>query len=302
MTELITEGSVLRARCEAARRSGNTVGFVPTMGALHEGHLALMEAARRRGADFLAVSVFINPLQFGEGEDLDRYPRTLQEDLAHCERLGVDVVFAPDAAAFYSEGFQARVRLEGPLAARWEGAHRPGHFDGVATVLVKLFSLVGPSLALFGRKDFQQWRVVERLVVDLDLPVRVFAHPTVREPDGLARSSRNRYLSEEERRRALAIPRALTCVAAQWASGERDAAVLEASLRDTLRQGVDVVDYAAVADARTLEPLQGRIVPAGEDGPVLLVAVRVGSTRLIDNLWLGVDEPPGRTSFPGASA
>ncbi len=294
MTERLTERTALQRRCEAARRAGRFVGFVPTMGALHEGHMALVGEARRQGADFLVVSIFVNPLQFGEGEDLARYPRTLREDLVRCERAGVDVVFAPRPEAFYPPGFQSRVRLDGELVTRWEGACRPGHFEGVATVLVKLFSLVGPSMAVFGRKDFQQWRVVERLVADLDLPVRVHAHPTVRECDGLARSSRNRYLSESARERARAIPRALARTAGLWEAGERRVAALREALRSTLSEGVDTVDYAEVADAQTLEPLEGLVRPCTqkEAGPVLLVAARVEGTRLIDNLWLGVDASP----------
>ncbi len=288
--ELVTERAGLRQRCERARREGRSVGFVPTMGALHEGHLRLIEAARRQGADFLVVSIFVNPLQFGEGEDFERYPRTLEQDLRACAERGVDLVFAPDAGHFYPPNFATRVKAGGPVD-RWEGAHRPGHFDGVATVLTKLFSLVGPSLAVFGRKDFQQWRVVERLVEDLDLPVRVVGHPIVREPDGLARSSRNRYLSPAERQRALAIPRALAAAASLWADGERDATALGRRVEAVLEPAVDRVDYVAVADARTLEPCSGSVADVSP-GPVVLVAARVGTTRLIDNLWLGVDEPP----------
>ncbi len=292
MPELVTERAELRRRCEQARQAGRAVGFVPTMGALHEGHLALLDAARREGADFLVASIFVNPLQFGEGEDFQRYPRTLQRDLEACAGRGVDVVFAPEARHFYPPDFSSRVVAGGPVA-RWEGAHRPGHFDGVATVLTKLFSLVGPSVAVFGRKDFQQWRVVERLVEDLDLPVRVVGHPIVREPDGLARSSRNLYLSEAERPRALAIPGALTSAHDLWSRGERRAEVLGRRVEEVLGPAVDEVDYVAVVDARTLEPLCGEV--ADEPcGPVVLVAARVGTTRLIDNLWLGVDDPPQR--------
>ena len=292
MPELVAERAELRRRCEQARRAGRSVGFVPTMGALHEGHLALLDAARREGADFLVASIFVNPLQFGEGEDFERYPRTLERDLEACAERGVDLVFAPEARHFYPPGFSSRVVAGGPVG-RWEGAHRPGHFDGVATVLTKLFSLVGPSVAVFGRKDFQQWRVVERLVEDLDLPVRIVGHPIVREPDGLARSSRNRYLSEAERRRALAIPESLTSVHDLWARGERRAEALGRRVEEVLGPAVDAVDYVAVVDARTLEPLSGQVADEPH-GPVVLVAARVGTTRLIDNLWLGVDEPPRR--------
>jgi pantoate--beta-alanine ligase len=248
------------------------VALVPTMGALHDGHLANIEAARERG-DHTVVSIFVNPLQFDQAADLARYPRPLEADLAICERAGVDLVWAPDVDTVYRGG-QPEVRVTaGPLADQLEGPHRPGHFDGVLTVVTKLFSSVRPQLACFGEKDYQQLTLVRRLVLDLDLPVEVVGVPIVRDPDGLALSSRNVFLSGQERTRALALSRAL---AAGRVAASGPAAVLAAA-----RAVLDETPGVAVEYLELRDPQLG---PTPEHGAArLLVAARVGSIRLIDN-------------------
>lgn len=261
------------------------VGFVPTMGALHEGHLSLVDEAKRRAA-FVAVSIFVNPLQFGPKEDLDRYPRTLDADLELLRARGVDVAFAPAPGSMYPPGFDTRVEV-GALTESLEGAFRPDHFRGVTTVVAKLFGLVGSSVALFGRKDYQQWRVLERMARDLDMPVEVVGMPTVRERDGLALSSRNRYLDESSRGRALAIARGLRAAWDAYHAGERDPAELEVIVAAPVGEAFDRVDYVAARDAETLEVLVGE-----SDTIVLLVAAHLGRTRLIDSCVLGGDARP----------
>ena len=282
-----------RARCDAARAAGRRVGFVPTMGALHEGHLALAREARRRvgGGGLVAVSIFVNPTQFAPTEDLAKYPRELDADVARCATAGVDLVFAPSPGDVYPAGDQTRVRVP-EVAAPLEGAFRPTHFEGVATVVTKLFNLTGPCVAVFGRKDYQQWRVLSRMTRDLFLPVEVVGHPTVRERDGLAMSSRNRYLSAEDRRRASAIPEALHAAWHAWARGERRASALREEVEVSLRNVVDAIDYVALRDADDLSELPEALAPDAR--AVLAVAVRVGATRLIDNLVLGEDPAPSR--------
>ena len=255
-----------RADLAAARDAlSGRVAVVMTMGALHEGHAELVRVARRT-ADHVVVTVFVNPLQFGAGEDLDRYPRTLAADLAVCEREGADVVFTPAPDVVYPDGAPVVRVSAGPIGDVLEGASRPGHFDGVLTVVCKLLHLVRPDAALFGQKDAQQLAAIRRMVRDLDLPVAVVAVPTVREPDGLALSSRNRYLSEDERRSALVLHRALR-------TGDADAgrALVEAE------PGVEL-DYLERVDSTTFTP--------AADGDLLVVAARVGPTRLIDNVVL----------------
>ena len=272
----------------AARAGGQEVALVPTMGALHEGHASLMRVARENVADGpLVVSIFVNPLQFGAGEDLDRYPRTLDEDLKVCEREGVDIVFAPSADEVYPGG-EPRVTVEpGPLAAVLEGSTRPGHFRGVLTVVAKLFGLVRPDVAVFGEKDYQQLVLIRRMVLDLNLPVRVVGAPTQREVDGLALSSRNRYLEAEQRQEAVALSRTLLAareVAEHGADVALDAA--RAELRRTV--GVDL-DYLVLTD-----PDLGELppdVPAGTEARIL-VAARIGSTRLIDNMPITLGSAP----------
>ena len=281
--QIVHEPSAFRDACEAARRAGHRVGIVPTMGALHAGHLALIDEARKHGATFVVVTVFVNPLQFGPNEDFSRYPRTLPEDAAACEARKVDVVFAPAREAMYPAGFATHVQVRG-LTDVLEGVFRPGHFDGVTTVVCKLFALVGPAVAVFGRKDYQQWRVLSRMVRDLDLPIEMLGMPTVREADGLALSSRNRYLSSQERERALAISRGLRAARALFEGGERDPRALEDAARLPIEGAFDSIDYVAIADADSLAPLE-RV----QDRAVIAVAARIGKTRLIDNVVLGED-------------
>ena len=280
----------LAALLGGARAEGRQVGFVATMGALHRGHASLMRRTREVVGDGpVVVSVFVNPLQFGPGEDLDRYPRTFDADLEICGAEGVDVVFAPAVEEVYPGGDPLVTVEPGPLATRFEGASRPGHFRGVLTVVAKLFGLVRPDVTVFGEKDYQQLTLVRRMAADLCLGVEVLGGETVREPDGLALSSRNRYLSPVEREQALALSRALR--AAQTAAGDGPAAAEAAALAVLASaDGVDL-DYLVVTD-RDLGDLPVD-VPPGTEGRAL-VAARVGSTRLIDNLPLTFGEPGAR--------
>jgi len=271
-----------------ARASGERVGFVPTMGALHEGHASLIRVARDRvGAGPVVVSIFVNPLQFGAGEDLDRYPRTYDEDLKICEREGADVVFAPDVDEVYPGG-EPQVSIDpGPLAGVLEGRIRPGHFRGVLTVVPKLFGLVRPDVAVFGQKDYQQLVLIRRMAADLCLEVDVVGAETRREPDGLALSSRNRYLDGEQRFRATALSRTLYAAraAAVWGS---DVAIDAARSELRAANGVDL-DYLVITD-----PELGELpadVPPGTDARIL-IAARVGGTRLIDNMQITLGSRP----------
>jgi pantoate--beta-alanine ligase len=270
----------LRPAVRTARRQGQSVGLVPTMGALHAGHASLIEAARAADG-FVVVSIFVNPTQFGPHEDLARYPRPFEQDLALCAELGVDLVFAPAPATMYPPGFRTWVEVTG-LQDVLEGASRPGHFRGVATVVLKLFNLVQPNRAYFGQKDAQQARVIRQLAHDLNVPVEVIVLPTVREPDGLALSSRNKHLDADQRWRAVVLSRALAEARERVAAGERDADALRALLTERVAATPGaVLDYAAVVDADTLAPV------ARLSGPALLaLAVRFGTTRLIDNVLI----------------
>jgi pantoate--beta-alanine ligase len=262
----------------AARRGlSGTVALVPTMGALHEGHLALVGEAGRR-AERVAVSIFVNPLQFGAGEDLGRYPRQEERDLALLAAEGVDLVWLPAVSDLYPEGFATSVRVAG-VSERWEGAARPGHFDGVATVVAKLLIAVAPDVAVFGEKDWQQLAVVRRMVSDLGLPIDIAGLETVREPDGLALSSRNAYLSEDERRRAVALPIALREAAAALRDGRAVGEVLQGAIDALTAAGFGPIDYLALVDEATLEP-----VTVFGPSSRLIAAARIGTTRLIDNL------------------
>jgi pantoate--beta-alanine ligase len=268
-------GVLRRPRIEA-----RTIGLVPTMGALHEGHLSLVAASRAR-CDLTVVSVFVNPTQFGEGEDFESYPRDLDADAELLEGAGADVVFAPSTAVMYPEGASTRVD-SGPIGTVWCGASRPGHFAGVATVVTKLLNIVGPDVAFFGEKDYQQLKVIERVVADLDIPTHVAGCPIVREPDGLALSSRNRYLTPEQRSHALVLSRALFRASERAGAGETDAVALQQELAATISAEPGVVlDYAAVVDAGTLE-----CVTELRRECRALVAARVGTARLIDNVAL----------------
>ncbi len=287
MPTVIRDPRAFQQAMEHARAQGRAVGFVPTMGALHDGHLTLVREARARigEAGLVAVSIFVNPTQFGPSEDFSKYPRELERDVERCASAGVDVVFAPDASAMYPEGERTRVHVHG-VSAPLCGPFRPGHFEGVATIVTKLFALVGRSIAVFGRKDYQQWRVLSRLAQDLMLPVEVVGIATVRESDGLAMSSRNRYLSAEERARAAAIPKALGDAVRRWESGERDALAIRASVERSLTAIADSIDYVDVRDPDSLDPYG-----AGESA-LLAIAIRVGKTRLIDSVVLGQDRAP----------
>ena len=277
MEVLNTIASVREVRGELSRG----VGFVPTMGFLHEGHLSLVRAARA-GNDHVFVSIFVNPTQFGPNEDFGRYPRDEERDLALLREAGVDYVFMPALEEMYPEGFETNVEV-GSVAQPLEGAFRPGHFRGVATVVLKLFNIVQPMRAYFGRKDAQQLVVIRKMVRDLDVPVEVVAMPTVREPDGLALSSRNAYLTLEERKAATILWQALTLAQEMWARGARDAEAFRARMRELIEEEeLAKIDYVSVADPETLRELE-RI-----QGPALVsLAVRIGRTRLIDNVTLG---------------
>jgi pantoate--beta-alanine ligase len=265
-----------RARAELGDAS---LALVPTMGALHAGHMALIEEARAC-ADKVAATIFVNPMQFGANEDLSRYPRREAEDARMLEDAGCDLLWTPSVGDIYPDGFATTVRVSG-VSERWEGEARPGHFDGVATVVAKLLLSVRPDVALFGEKDFQQLAVIRQMVRDIAIPVEIVAVPTVREADGLALSSRNAYLLPEERQQALALPRALEGARAAILSGTQVSDVLAEARNSLLNNGFSRVDYFALVDAQTLEPL------AQAQGEMRLIAAAViGSTRLIDNLAL----------------
>lgn len=270
----------LRERLAAERRAGRTIGFVPTMGFLHDGHLALVEDIRAV-SDVVVMSIFVNPLQFGPNEDLSRYPRNIERDRSLAASRGVEILFVPAVEEMYPPGAETRV-VAGATASRWEGAHRPGHFDGVLTVVAKLFNIVQPDVAAFGQKDIEQVTLIRKMVRDLDLPLRLRVLPTVREADGLALSSRNVYLKGEARVEALALSSALRTVATLWAGGERDADVLRnaAAAVFAATEGV-TPDYIAIVDPETLAP-----VVRADSGTIVAVAARVGTTRLIDNVIL----------------
>ena len=274
----------VRSLARAARSAGSTIGLVPTMGALHEGHLSLVRRAKAE-TGFAVVSIFVNPTQFGSHEDLSRYPRPFEQDMRLCGQEGVDLIFAPEVSTMYPAGFSSFVQVEG-VSQRLEGECRTGHFRGVATVVLKLFLIVEPDLAYFGQKDAQQAHVIRRLVHDLNVPVRIRVCPTVREPDGLALSSRNQYLGPDDRRRALALSRCLRAADDLILSGMRDANSVRQKMRMVLESAEGVVpDYAELVDPETFEPV--RTIA----GPVLaVVAARVGPARLIDNLPIEVPE------------
>jgi pantoate--beta-alanine ligase len=260
---------------DAVAKAPEPVGFVPTMGALHDGHLSLVRAARER-SNTVVMSIFVNPLQFGPGEDFARYPRSEESDLTAAETAGVDLVFMPSVDEMYPEGRATSVHVAG-ITESYEGAVRPGHFDGVATVVARLMGIVGPRFAFFGRKDAQQLAMVRRLVTDLSIPTEIVPCETVRESDGLALSSRNRFLSDADRARATSLWRALDAGAAAIREG-RKVPDVERSMIEILEAGTDGVDYAAVVNPDTFDPAE-----PGEPG-LLIVAARLGQTRLIDNL------------------
>lgn len=272
----------LRQAVDAARGAGKTIGVVPTMGALHRGHTSLVEASVKE-CGFTVVTLFVNPTQFGPNEDFKKYPRMLEADVAQVGEFGADLVFAPSESEVYRPGHATYVEMQGP-AEPLEGAFRPGHFRGVATVVLKLFNMVGADTAYFGQKDYQQTLVIKKLVADFDVPIRIVICPTVREPDGLAMSSRNAYLKPEERKAALTLSRALRKAEELVTAGERDVWKIRDALQTVLAaEKLLRPQYALVADAETLQE------PATVDRPcVALVAAFVGTTRLIDNVLLNV--------------
>jgi len=280
---VITDIPVCRTAVRNVQWAGGTVGLVPTMGALHEGHVSLIRAARSR-CSAVAVTIFVNPTQFAPDEDFAAYPRPVEADLAACERAGVDLVFTPSVPAMYPPDAATTVHVA-RLTDGLCGPHRPGHFDGVATVVAKLFHVLPADYAFFGEKDYQQLVVIRRLVRDLNVPIEIVGCPTVREPDGLAMSSRNAYLSDVERRQATSLSRALFEARGRIQNGERDAAAIVREIRLTIQAaGPFRIEYIDIVDPDTLEPL------SAVDRPVrICLAARLGSCRLIDNL--GVDAP-----------
>jgi pantoate--beta-alanine ligase len=280
--KIIRSPAAMTGWSERLRRQGVTIGFVPTMGALHEGHRSLIRQARLQ-CDALVVSIFVNPTQFGPREDLTKYPRPISHDRAICRQEGVDVCFEPVVETMYPAGFQTTVTVP-VIARRWEGEARPHHFAGVATVVTKLFGMVRPHRALFGQKDFQQSVLVQQLVKDLNLGVDIAVRPTVREQDGLAMSSRNVYLSPEERKRAVTLYKSLQAGAEVIRTGGTDAKTVGSAMARVVSQESTIMtDYLAVCDPRTLEP-----VSFVTSRVVLLGAIRLGPVRLIDNLLVTV--------------
>lgn len=285
--QTVRQISECREALRRLREGGARIGFVPTMGALHEGHLSLIRRAREDGCA-VVVSIFVNPTQFCPGEDYEAYPRTLERDLEVCRREGVALVFAPDDAEMYPPPVLTRVHVE-RLTENLCGAFRPGHFDGVTTVVAKLFNIIQPDVAYFGQKDAQQAVVIRQMVRDLNFPVQIVVCPIVREPDGLALSSRNAYLSPQERERALALSRALLAAQQSYRQhGPRPSCEVEAEVREALLSaGPCRIDYVEIVDAQTLRPL-----PRLEPGAMIAAAVRIGRTRLIDNVVIDA-EPEG---------
>jgi len=274
--QIVRSGEELAA---ARAELQGTLALVPTMGALHAGHMALIDEAKKR-ADRIAASIFVNPAQFGPNEDLARYPRREAEDARMLEEAGCDLLWAPSVADVYPDDFATKISVAG-VSERWEGEARPGHFDGVATVVAKLLLSVRPDVALFGEKDFQQLAVIRRMVQDLNIPVEIVGVPTVREADGLALSSRNAYLSPDERQRAVALPNALKAAREAILAGSPVGTALREAKQSLVDAGFLRIDYFAVVDAATLEPVDA---PAGEMR--LIAAAVIGTTRLIDNLPL----------------
>lgn len=263
------------------KRVGKSIAFVPTMGYLHEGHASLLREGRTRG-DILVLSIFVNPIQFGQNEDLGRYPCDMERDCRLAVECGVDIVFTPDAAGMYPAGFQTSITVR-ELSQSLCGASRPGHFDGVATVVTKLFNIVMPDVALFGCKDYQQLAVIRRMTADLSMPVRVVGMPIVREADGLAMSSRNAYLSPAERQSAMCLSLAIRTVREMYAAGKREVSALRNAALDLIRsEPAAAIDYLDFRDGTTLEE-----VTTADDDTLLAVAVKIGTTRLIDNTLLG---------------
>lgn len=275
--QIIRDPEALQTAVKTLKARGKSLAFVPTMGALHAGHIKLVTEAANQ-ADAVAASIFVNPTQFNDPADLDRYPRQEEQDLTMLGAAGCDLVWLPTSDQLYPDGFATTVSVSG-ISKRWEGEHRAGHFDGVATVVAKLLTAVQPDVALFGEKDFQQLAVIRRMATDLNLPVEVVGVPTVRDPDGLAMSSRNALLSADERQLAVALPDALKQSAQRIAAGEAVGPTLAKAKQMLVESGFLKIDYFALVDAATLEPLD---TPAGEMR--LIAAATIGATRLIDNV------------------
>jgi len=293
--EVVKKIKDVREKVRVVKGDGRVVGFVPTMGALHEGHLSLVRKARSE-SDFVVVSIFVNPTQFGPGEDYERYPRDIDRDCKLLEGVGCDLVFAPEASELYSPQFRTRMTVKS-LSEVLCGKSRPGHFDGVVLIVAKLFNIVQPDIAFFGQKDAQQAIIIQRMVSDLNFPVRISLHPTVREDDGLAMSSRNTYLTQGERSRATALYRSLKVARDMIENGERDSKIIREKMLEVL-EGADIdMDYVEIVSASDL-----RSVEKVGDGVVLIaVAGRVGKARLIDNIALeisGMDVRETLVEFP----
>ena len=280
---LLRTADEMREWYDSHPKKEGLLGFVPTMGALHAGHRSLLEIARRE-CDLVVASIFVNPTQFGPNEDFSRYPRTFEADAAICAAAGVDAIFLPSSEVMYPPGFATFVEVGG-VSELWEGAARPGHFRGVTTVVLKLFELVRPNIAYFGMKDYQQQLLIRRMVLDLNIPIQIRSCAIVRESDGLAMSSRNRYLSEEERSRAVAISQALNWAREELANGTSSLDTVRRGMIERIEAAGLEVEYAAICDPLTLVELQD-----SEYGMVLLVAARLGSVRLIDNMQVTLDE------------
>ncbi|MEP7086605.1 MAG: pantoate--beta-alanine ligase [Gemmatimonadota bacterium] len=285
--QIIERIDPLRLALEEPRRNGKGIALVPTMGALHEGHLALIDRARER-AQTVVMSLFVNPLQFGPNEDFARYPRDPDGDARLAASRGADILFAPLPDELYRAGRTVTV-VPAALASRWDGASRPGHFTGVLTIVAKLFNIVQPDVAVFGQKDIQQATLIHAMVRDLDFPIRIIVAPTVRESDGVALSSRNAYLSAPDRKRARVLSRAIFAMRDAFDVGETSAAALERLGGAVVAAEPEVkLEYLAVMHAKTLEP-----APAAAAGNIVAIAARVGTTRLIDNVILGAPDPAG---------
>ena len=292
MIKIVTDIRGMQEQCDTLRKKGKTLVLIPTMGYLHDGHLSLIREGRKRG-DFLVVSIFVNPTQFGPREDFKAYPRDLKRDVELIKPEKVDAVFYPDAQEIYGHGFQTSVRLS-KLPKYLCGRSRPIHFTGVATIVAKLFNIVRPHVALFGQKDFQQLLVIRQMVKDLNFDIEIVGVPTVREPEGLAMSSRNAYLTAEQRPAAQSLFQSLEEAKKQVLSGETDAAKIIQSASERIRAYMEaVIDYIIVCDPETLEPMEHITKPA-----LMALAVKIGNTRLIDNMMLspesGADPNPGR--------
>ena len=289
--EIVRTVSWMKQIGRAARQEDRILGFIPTMGALHKGHASLIQAAKAQCSP-VVVSIFVNPKQFGPTEDFQKYPRTLESDRTLLENLGVDYLFAPPAEEIYPKSFRTLVNVEG-LSNRLEGRSRPGHFQGVATVVLKLFEIVQPRFAYFGRKDAQQCRIIQQMAADLNLDTEIVVSPIVREPDGLALSSRNAYLSPDDRRAATALNRSLEAVKTEIGAGQRDAAHLIAAARHLLDSEPGVkTDYVEIVDAESLEP-----VTVLRNRSLVLIAAYVGKTRLIDNALIEPDADTFRVTI-----